>query len=243
MTVRVLLVDDEELVRGGLRAILAASDDVEVVGEAADGAVLVPLVTSLHPDVVLMDLRMPLVDGIAATRDLHRRLPEPPKILVVTTFGDDENVYAALHAGADGFLSKRARPDEIVDAVRLVARGESLLFPSAIRALAARHAPRAGRVTGPDLTAREADILRLMARGRSNAEIAGELYLGLQTVKTPRQQLAAQAGGPGPHAGGHRRLRVGPGAAALRRIRASGRRPPRPRTPSAPRSAPGPRPG
>ena len=194
MTVRVLLVDDEELVRGGLRAILAAADDVEVVGEAADGAVLVPLVASLRPDVVLMDLRMPLVDGIAATRDLHRRLPDPPKILVVTTFGDDENVYAALHAGADGFLPKRTPPGEIVDAVRLVARGDSLLFPAAIRALAARHAPGAGRGTGPDLTPREADILRLMARGRSNAEIAGELYLGLQTVKTHVSSLLRKLG-------------------------------------------------
>ena len=194
MTVRVLLVDDEELVRGGLRGILAASDDVEVVGEAADGAVLVPLVAALRPDVVLMDLRMPLVDGIAATRDLHRRLPDPPKVLVVTTFGDDENVYAVLHAGAAGFLPKRARPHEIVDAVRLVARGESLLFPASIRALAARHAPRVGSVGVPDLTPREADILRLMARGRSNAEIAGELYLGLQTVKTHVSSLLRKLG-------------------------------------------------
>ncbi|MGY1814361.1 response regulator [Blastococcus sp. SYSU D00820] len=185
MTVRVLLVDDEELVRGGLRAILAATDDIEVVGEAADGAVVVPLVTSLRPDVVLMDLRMPLVDGIAATRDLRRRVPEPPRVLVVTTFGDDENVYAALQAGAAGFLPKRARPAEIVDAVRVVAGGDSLLFPAAIRSLAARHGPaaRPGREL-PDLTPREREILRLMARGLSNGEIAGELFLGLQTVKT-----------------------------------------------------------
>jgi DNA-binding NarL/FixJ family response regulator len=195
MTVRVLLVDDEELVRGGLRAILDARDDVEVVGEAADGAVVVPLVASLRPDVVVMDIRMPLVDGIQATRELRRRLPDPPRVLVLTTFGDDENVYAALHAGADGFLAKRARPAEIVDAVRIVARGESLLFPAAIRALAARHAtPGARGAVREDLTPRERDILRLMARGLSNGEIAGELYLGLQTVKTHVSSLLRKLG-------------------------------------------------
>jgi len=186
MTVRVLIVDDEELVRSGLRAILDARDDIEVVGEAADGAVVVPLVARVRPDVVLMDIRMPLVDGIQATRDLLRRLAEPPRILIVTTFGEDENVYAALHAGAAGFLPKRARPTEIVDAVRIVARGESLLFPTAIRGLTARQGP--GRPAPdravPDLTNRERDILLLMARGLSNAEVAADLHLGLQTVKT-----------------------------------------------------------
>jgi DNA-binding NarL/FixJ family response regulator len=194
MSIRVLLVDDEDLVRGGLRAILDAREDIEVVGEAADGAVVVPLVTSLRPDVVVLDLRMPLVDGIQATRDLRRRLAQPPRIRVVTTFGDDENVYAALHAGADGFLPKSARPAEIVDAVRVVARGESLLFPAAIRSLAARQAvaPRGGAV--PDLTEREREVLRLMARGLSNGEIAGELYLGLQTVKTHVSSLLRKLG-------------------------------------------------
>jgi DNA-binding NarL/FixJ family response regulator len=196
MTIRVLLVDDEDLVRGGLRAILDAREDIEVVGEAADGAVVVPLVTSLRPDVVVMDIRMPLVDGIQATRDLRRRMSEPPRILVVTTFGDDENVYAALHAGADGFLPKRARPAEIVDAVRIVARGESLLFPAAIRSLAVRHVPTAARngKVLPDLTPREQEILQLMARGLSNSEIAGELYLGLQTVKTHVSSLLRKLG-------------------------------------------------
>ena len=196
MTIRVLLVDDEELVRGGLRAILDARDDIEVVGEAADGAVVVPLAVSLRPDVVVMDIRMPLVDGIQATRDLQRRLAEPPRILVVTTFGDDENVYAALHAGADGFLPKRARPAEIVDAVRIIAGGQTLLFPAAIRSLAARHAPVAAPTgaTSAGLTPREREILQLMARGLSNSEIAGELYLGLQTVKTHVSSLLRKLG-------------------------------------------------
>jgi DNA-binding NarL/FixJ family response regulator len=196
MTVRVLLVDDEELVRGGLRAILDARDDIEIVGEAADGAVVVPSVVRLRPDVVVMDIRMPLVDGIQATRDLRRRLSGPPRVLILTTFGDDENVYAALHAGADGFLPKRARPAEIVDAVRIVARGESLLFPAAIRSLAARQAPAAGRAVRvrAGLTPREQEILRLMARGLSNSEIASELYLGLQTVKTHVSSLLRKLG-------------------------------------------------
>ena len=196
MTIRVLLVDDEELVRGGVRAILGAQEDIEVVGEAADGAVVVPVVATTRPDVVVMDIRMPLVDGIEATRALRRALPEPPRVLVLTTFGDDENVYAALHAGADGFLPKRARPAEIVDAVRVVARGESLLFPAAVRALAARHVgTRAGRaVLRAELTDRERDVLLLMARGLSNTEIAGELYLGLQTVKTHVSSLLRKFG-------------------------------------------------
>jgi len=195
VTVRVLLVDDEALVRGGLRAVLDAAAGIEVVGEAADGAVVVPVIGQLRPDVVLMDIRMPLVDGIQATRDIRRRVPVPPKVLVVTTFGDDENVYAALHAGADGFLPKRSRPAEIVDAVRLVARGDSLLFPAAIRALAAGRAPREGaRGAVPALTPREADILGLVARGLSNGEIAEELYLGLQTVKTHVSSLLRKLG-------------------------------------------------
>jgi DNA-binding NarL/FixJ family response regulator len=196
VTVRVLLVDDEELVRSGLRVVLDAQDDVEVVGEDADGAVVVPLVATLRPDVVVMDVRMPLVDGIAATRALRDSFPGPPRVLVLTTFGDDENVHAALHAGAHGFLPKRARPAEIVDAVRVVAGGESLLFPAAIRSLAARHAGAAAgrREPAVGLTAREEEVLVLMARGLSNGEIAGELYLGLQTVKTHVSSLLRKLG-------------------------------------------------
>lgn len=131
MPVTVLLVDDEPLVRAGLRAVLEAQPDIKVVGEAADGAAVIPLVHKLRPDVVAMDVRMPLMDGIEATRVVLRTVPDPPKILVVTTFENDEYVYEALRAGADGFLLKRARPAEIVHAVRLVAEGESLLFPAA----------------------------------------------------------------------------------------------------------------
>jgi DNA-binding NarL/FixJ family response regulator len=139
MPVTVLLVDDEPLVRAGLRAVLEAQPDIEVVGEAADGAAVIPLVRQTRPDVVAMDVRMPLLDGIEATRALLRTVADPPKILVVTTFENDEYVYEALRAGADGFLLKRARPAEIVHAVRLIAEGESLLFPASVRQLAAEY--------------------------------------------------------------------------------------------------------
>ncbi|WP_251092455.1 response regulator transcription factor [Streptomyces sp. Caat 7-52] len=188
MPVTVLLVDDEPLVRAGLRAVLEAQPDIEVVGEAADGAAVIPLVRQLRPDVVAMDVRMPLMDGIEATRAVLRTVTEPPKILVVTTFEDDEYVYEALRAGADGFLLKRARPAEIVHAVRLVAEGESLLFPASVRRLAARYGdgdrPARAVLERARLTEREAEVLRLMARGLSNAEIAGRLIVGAETVKS-----------------------------------------------------------
>ncbi|MFH8341804.1 response regulator [Streptomyces sp. AM6-12] len=189
MPVTVLLVDDEPLVRAGLRAVLGAQPDIEVVGEAADGAAVVPLVRGLRPDVVAMDVRMPLLDGIEATRAVLRTVPDPPKILVVTTFEDDEYVYEALRAGADRFLLKRARPAEIVHAVRLVAEGDSLLFPGSVRRLAERYGDGAGRpaqsaLRRARLTEREAEVLRLMARGLSNAEIAARLVVGAETVKS-----------------------------------------------------------
>ena len=128
-TIDVLLVDDEALIRAGLRAIIDAEPDLRVVGEADDGTKVVQLVRDLRPDVVLMDVRMPTVDGIEATREVIDRIDDPPKVLVVTTFENDEYVYDALRAGASGFLLKRARPDDVVHAVRLLAGGESLLFP------------------------------------------------------------------------------------------------------------------
>ena len=200
MPVTVLLVDDEPLVRAGLRAVLEAQPDIEVVGEAADGAAVIPLVRQLRPDVVAMDVRMPLLDGIEATRAVLRTVDQPPKILVVTTFENDEYVYEALRAGADGFLLKRARPAEIVHAVRLVAEGESLLFPASVRQLAAEYGDGGGNRAARQvlerarLTEREAEVLRLMARGLSNAEIAARLIVGTETVKSHVSGVLAKLG-------------------------------------------------
>ncbi|MFD8912141.1 response regulator [Streptomyces sp. NPDC059575] len=197
MPVTVLLVDDEPLVRAGLRAVLDAQPDIEVVGEAADGAAVIPLVRQLRPDVVAMDVRMPLLDGIEATRAVLRTVTDPPKIVVVTTFEEDEYVYEALRAGADGFLLKRARPEEIVHAIRLVAAGDSLLFPASVRQLAARYGgERAASdpLSAARLTEREAEVLRLMARGLTNAEIAARLVVGAETVKSHVSAVLAKLG-------------------------------------------------
>ncbi|MFC6017967.1 response regulator [Plantactinospora solaniradicis] len=196
MTISVLIVDDEELIRVGLRAIIDAQPDLTVVGEATDGAEVPPLVARWRPDVVLMDVRMPMIDGIQATRHLLATSAEPPRILVVTTFENDEYVYQALRAGANGFLLKRARPAEVVDAIRVVARGESLLFPAAVRRLVAAHqrGPAGDRLQRARLTEREGEVLRLMATGLSNSEIAAELVLGVETVKTHVGNLLAKLG-------------------------------------------------
>jgi DNA-binding NarL/FixJ family response regulator len=193
VTVDVLLVDDEPLVRSGLRAVLGSEPDMAVVGEVGDGADVPDAVSRLRPDVVLMDVRMPLIDGIAATRSLLA-FAEAPKVLVVTTFENDEYVYDALRAGASGFLLKRSPPEEIVQGVRTVARGDSLLFPASIRSLVrsygtTRHDDRIGR-----LTEREQEVLRLMAGGLSNAEVAATLYLGVETVKTHVGSVLAKLG-------------------------------------------------
>ncbi|WP_036964612.1 response regulator [Promicromonospora kroppenstedtii] len=179
--VRVLLADDEPLVRSGLRLILDAEPDLEVVGEAGDGARAVELARSLRPDVVCMDVRMPGVDGLRAT-ELVLRLPQPPRVLVVTTFEHDGYVLDALTAGASGFLLKRAGADEMVQAVRTVAVGQSLLYPQALRDLV-RTRPRA-TAGAPSLTPREREVLDLVAQGMTNAEIATALVVGVETVRT-----------------------------------------------------------
>ena len=182
--IRVLLVDDESLVRAGLRAIIDAEPDLDVVGEAADGAEAVAEVRSLQPDVVCMDVRMPRVDGLEATRLLVARA-DPPRVLVLTTFENEDYVYEALAVGASGFLLKRATPEQVTAAIRTVHAGESLLFPDAVRRLARAHGGSADQRPGlPTLTEREGEVLRLMARGMSNPEIAAELVLGVETVKT-----------------------------------------------------------
>jgi DNA-binding NarL/FixJ family response regulator len=196
--ISVVVVDDEPLIRSGLRAIIDAEADLTVVGEAGDGAEVLPVVRRTRPDVVLMDVRMPAVDGIQATRLLLDGLNPAPRVLVVTTFENDDYVYDALRAGASGFLLKRTPPDDIIAAIRTVAGSESLLFPEAIRALALAHVTEQQKQpTGLDeyqLTEREQEVLRLMARGLSNAEIAAELILGVQTIKTHVANLLAKLG-------------------------------------------------
>jgi DNA-binding NarL/FixJ family response regulator len=195
MTISVLIVDDDELVRVGLRAIVDAEPDLQVVGEAADGAEVVPLAARSRPDVVLMDVRMPAIDGIQATRRLLAASSDPPRVLVVTTFENDDYVYDALRAGASGFLLKRARPAEVVEAIRVAARGESLLFPAALRRLVAGRVGGGGdRLRDAGLTDREADVLRRMAAGLSNAEIAAELVVSVETVKTHVGNVLAKLG-------------------------------------------------
>ncbi|GAA1408747.1 response regulator transcription factor [Oerskovia paurometabola] len=191
--VRVLVVDDEPLVRAGLRVILDAEPDIEVVGEAADGVEVPGAVTATRPDVVLLDVRMPQVDGIAATRAIVARDPAP-RVLVMTTFEHDDHVLDALRAGAHGFLLKRARPQDLAQAVRVVALGESLLFPDAVRRLATAHPARGDALRSARLSEREGEVLRLMATGRSNLEIASELFLGVETVRTHVGNLLGKLG-------------------------------------------------
>ncbi|WSY72497.1 response regulator transcription factor [Streptomyces sp. NBC_00885] len=194
---RVVLADDERMVRTALRVILDAEPDLEVIGEASTGAEAVPVVRELRPDVVLMDVRMPEIDGIRATEQILATLDDPPRILVVTTFENDSYVYDALRAGAAGFLLKRAAAEELVQAVRLVARSDSLLFPAAVRSLAAEYGGRRTAALPPwaaRLTEREAEVLRLMATGLTNAEIAGRMGVGPATAKTHVASVLAKTG-------------------------------------------------
>ncbi|MBU6529527.1 response regulator [Streptomyces sp. NPDC057245] len=190
---RVLICEDQALVRAGFVTILSAQPDMEVVGEVTDGRAAVRRAEELKPDVIVMDIRMPLLDGIEATRHLAGpESPNPAKILIVTTFNVDEYVYESLRAGASGFLLKDAEPPELIQAVRTVARGESLLAPAVTRALIGRHAERLRPTarTSPErerlkvLTVREYEVLVLISKGLSNAEIASEMVISSETVKT-----------------------------------------------------------
>ncbi|AXX30128.1 response regulator transcription factor [Actinosynnema pretiosum subsp. pretiosum] len=200
---RVVLVDDQALVRAGFRVILGAEPDIEVVGEAGDGERAVELVAELAPDVVLMDVQMPVLDGIEATRRILGPAPaeHPVRVVVLTTFDREDYLFEALRAGASGFLLKNASPEDLVEAIRVVARGDALLSPEVTRRVLARFAgpaPRAAPAAAPnrpaDLTDREYEVLVHLARGTSNAEIAARLHLGETTVKTHVSRVLAKLG-------------------------------------------------
>jgi DNA-binding NarL/FixJ family response regulator len=201
MTIRVVIADDQQLVRTGFRMILESEADIEVVGEASDGRQAISLVRQSHPDVVLMDIRMPELDGIEATRQLTSASQHPPaRVLILTTFDLDEYVFDALRAGASGFLLKDSPAAQLADAVRVVAAGDALLAPKITRRLieefaataAARQLPRPAAMG--ELTPRELDVFRLVATGMSNAEIAAALVIGETTVKTHVTRLLMKLG-------------------------------------------------
>jgi len=194
--IRVVVVDDQDLVRSGFAMILDAQPDIEVVGEAGDGVAAVRATEALAPDVVLMDVRMPGMDGITATREIIAAAPDA-RILILTTFEDDDYVFGALTAGASGFLLKRTQPEQLIAAIHTIAAGESLLSPSVTRTVIDRMA----RQPQPDpassrrlrlLTPRERDVLELVARGLSNAEIAARLVVEESTVKTHVKRILAK---------------------------------------------------
>ena len=183
MNVRIVIVDDDPLVRMGLKAIVGSEPGWSVVAEAGDGRQALAVVAEHRPDIVLMDVRMPHLDGLAATREITAG-DSGAKVLVLTTFEVDEYVFEAMRAGASGFVLKRVPPSELIEAVRIVAAGESLLFPASTRGVIERFAaPQAGAGL-PDLTEREEDVLRHLARGMSNGEIAAKLFVSVETVKS-----------------------------------------------------------
>jgi DNA-binding NarL/FixJ family response regulator len=196
--IRVVVVDDQAMVRQGLRMILEAEPQITVVGEAANGAEAIDLVPRARPDVVLMDVRMPRMDGIVACERICAEA-SPPKVLMLTTFDLEDYVYAALRAGASGFLLKDAPADQLIEAIEVVARGDAQLAPQITRLLIEEIAKRPALTPGAHpwidaLTEREDEVLRLMARGRSNTEIAGALFLGEATVKTHVGRVLAKLG-------------------------------------------------
>lgn len=187
--IRILIVDDQALIRSGLRMILEAESGLSVIGEASDGREAIEVATRQRPDVILMDIRMPVMDGIDATRHLNASALSPkPQVLILTTFDLDEYIYAAIRAGASGFLLKDAPPDDLIHAIRVVARGEALLAPKITRRLieefASRPEPDAAPEGIDELTERELEVLRSLAAGLSNAEIADALFVSEATVKT-----------------------------------------------------------
>jgi DNA-binding NarL/FixJ family response regulator len=197
--VQVLLVDDDDLMRAGLRAVLSSDASIEVVGEAVDGRDAVGRVERMQPDVVLMDVRMPRLDGISATRELAQAAPGV-RVLIVTTFEDDEYIFGALNAGASGFLLKRTRPEELIAAIHTVAAGDALLAPSVTRRVVDRMAQRVLPAPVQDderldeLTPRERDVLELLARGLSNREIADALVVEQSTIKTHVKRILMKLG-------------------------------------------------
>jgi DNA-binding NarL/FixJ family response regulator len=200
VSIRVLVVDDQELLRSAFRAVIDAEDDMEVVGEAADGAEAVGLATTTSPDVVVMDVRMPVMDGIEATRRITSSRPDqPPRVLVLTTFDLDEYVFEAMRAGASGFVLKSRPLEELLNGIRVVAAGEALLAPSVTRRLVAYF----GRQRGPSpkhrsdldqLTEREREVLLLVAQGLSNAELAQVLHVSVPTAKTHVSRALSKLG-------------------------------------------------
>jgi DNA-binding NarL/FixJ family response regulator len=194
--IRVMIADDQEVVRAGFAALLDTRDDITVVGTARDGQDAVTVAMAHRPDVILMDVRMPVLNGIEATRAITGTLDPAPRVIVLTTFDLDEYVYDALSAGASGFLLKDVTAETLFDAVRVVAAGDALLTPNITRRLIdefVRIRPRPSASRLADLTARELDVLRLIAAGRSNAEIAGALYVSNETVKTHVSRILASS--------------------------------------------------
>jgi DNA-binding NarL/FixJ family response regulator len=198
VTIRVVIADDQGMVRSGFTVLLNAQPDIEVIAEAVNGQEAIAHATGLHPDVILMDVRMPVLDGLQATREITA-LSNPPKILVLTTFDLDDYVYEALRSGASGFLLKDASAGELADAVRLVAAGDAMLAPGVTRRLIAEFA-RMGAPRGPTrkqldgLTERESEVLALVAHGMSNGEIADHLVVAEQTVKTHVSRILMKLG-------------------------------------------------
>jgi DNA-binding NarL/FixJ family response regulator len=198
VTIRVVIADDQELIRSGLRTVLDAQPDLDVVGEAKDGSDAVATVRRLRPDVVLMDIRMPNVDGLQATRRIVDGA-DAPRVLILTTFDADEYVYEAMTGGASGFLLKDVRPEQLAHAIRVVAGGDQLLAPSVTKLLIESFVQRRPGPAGSapqlaHLTDREREVLELIATGRSNAEIASALTIGEATVKTHVNRLFAKLG-------------------------------------------------